>query len=69
MKQDDVLLLEQLFTLEGIFFDPSSIEECELAYVDVTSRTISSLRKAVDELMTTNDEVTPTISFSSPYFD
>lgn len=57
MKPEDVQLLEQLFILEGIFFDPNSVEEVESAYEDVTSRTISSLQKAVDELITTVDEV------------
>lgn len=68
MKPEDVLLLEQLFTLEGILFNPTSMEESELAYVDATSQTISSLHKAVEELMTTNEEVRHTISFSSPLF-
>ncbi|KAL8525432.1 hypothetical protein ACS0TY_014879 [Phlomoides rotata] len=46
MKQED-----------GILFNPSLMEEFKLSYVDVTSRTISSLNKAVEELMTTNDEL------------
>ncbi|KAH0731566.1 hypothetical protein KY289_002754 [Solanum tuberosum] len=52
MTADDVQLLEKLFVLEGIFFDPNSIDEIEAAYEDVTSRTISSLHKAVEELST-----------------
>ncbi|XP_049414799.1 kinesin-like protein KIN-1 [Solanum stenotomum] len=52
MTADDVQLLENLFVLEGIFFDPNSIDEIEAAYEDVTSRTISSLHKAVEELST-----------------
>ncbi|XP_004230169.1 kinesin-like protein KIN-1 isoform X2 [Solanum lycopersicum] len=52
MTDDDVLLLEKLFVLEGIFFDPNSIDEIDAAYEDVTSRTISSLHKAVEELST-----------------
>ncbi|KAL3349544.1 hypothetical protein AABB24_022581, partial [Solanum stoloniferum] len=52
MTADDVELLEKLFVLEGIFFDPNSIDEIEAAYEDVTSRTISSLHKAVEELST-----------------
>ncbi|PIN09393.1 Kinesin (SMY1 subfamily) [Handroanthus impetiginosus] len=57
MKSEDVQLLEQLFILEGIFFDPNSVEEVESAYEDVTSRTISSLQKAVEELITTVDQL------------
>ncbi|KAL7120416.1 hypothetical protein ACP275_02G121400 [Erythranthe tilingii] len=57
MKPEDVQLLEQLFILEGIFFDPNSVEEVELAYQDVTSTTISSLQKAVQDLSTTIDEL------------
>ncbi|KAH6784813.1 ATP binding microtubule motor family protein [Perilla frutescens var. hirtella] len=57
LKPEDVQLLEQLFILEGIFFDPNSVEEVESAYDDVTSRTISSLQKAVEELVTTVDEL------------
>ncbi|XP_059292577.1 kinesin-like protein KIN-1 [Lycium ferocissimum] len=52
MSAADVQLLEDLFVLEGIFFDPNSVEEIEAAYKDVTSRTISSLHKAVEELST-----------------
>ncbi|XP_047937552.1 kinesin-like protein KIN-1 [Salvia hispanica] len=57
MEPEDVQLLEQLFVLEGIFFDPNSVEEVESAYEDVTSITISSLQKAVEELVATVDEV------------
>ncbi|KAL0425695.1 UNVERIFIED_CONTAM: Kinesin-like protein KIN-1 [Sesamum radiatum] len=57
MKAEDVQLLEQLFILEGIFFDPNSVEEVESAYDDVTSRTISTLQKAVEELSKTVDEL------------
>ncbi|KAF3656961.1 Kinesin-1-like protein PSS1 [Capsicum annuum] len=52
MTAEDVQLLEKLFVLEGIFFDPNSVDEIEAAYEDVTSRTISSLHKAVEELST-----------------
>ncbi|EYU38269.1 hypothetical protein MIMGU_mgv1a025171mg [Erythranthe guttata] len=62
MKPEDVELLEQLFIMEGIFFDPNSVEEVELAYQDVTSTTILSLQKAVQDLSTTIDEVRPTNS-------
>ncbi|KAL1535115.1 serine/threonine-protein kinase KIN2 [Salvia divinorum] len=57
MEPEDVQLLEQLFVLEGIFFDPNSVEEVESAYEDVTSRTISLLQKAVEELVATVDEL------------
>lgn len=57
MTDDDVLLLEKLFVLEGIFFDPNSIDEIGAAYEDVTSRTISSLHKAVEELSTGVEKV------------
>ncbi|MCD7472412.1 hypothetical protein HAX54_013646 [Datura stramonium] len=52
MTAEDVQLLEKLLVLEGIFFDPNSVDEIEEAYEDVTSRTISSLHKAVEELNT-----------------
>ncbi|XP_051119037.1 kinesin-like protein KIN-1 isoform X2 [Andrographis paniculata] len=55
LKPEDVQLLEQLFILEGIFFDPYSVEEIESAYNDVTLRTISSLQKTVEELVATVD--------------
>ncbi|CAI9759977.1 unnamed protein product [Fraxinus pennsylvanica] len=57
IKAEDVELLEQLFVLEGIFFDPSSVEEVEAAYEDVTSRTILSLQKAVEELIATVEKL------------
>lgn len=57
MKIEDVQLLEQLFILEGIFFDPNSTEETEAAYEDVISATISSLQEAVKVLNTKVEEV------------
>ncbi|CAA3006832.1 kinesin-like protein KIN-1 [Olea europaea var. sylvestris] len=57
IKAEDVELLEQLFVLEGIFFDPNSLDEVEAAYEDVTSRTISSLQKAVEELIATVEKL------------
>ncbi|KAK4339598.1 hypothetical protein RND71_041060 [Anisodus tanguticus] len=57
MTAEDVQLLEELFVLEGIFFDPNSVEEMEAAYKDVTSRTISSFRKAVEELSTVLEKI------------
>ncbi|KAA8545075.1 hypothetical protein F0562_019826 [Nyssa sinensis] len=53
----DVKLLEELFILEGIFFDPGSVEDLELAYEDVTLRTICSLQQAVEELVITVEEI------------
>lgn len=50
-------LLEELFIAEGIFFDPNSVEDLELAYEDVTFRTISSLKQAVEELTNSVEEV------------
>lgn len=57
LDEDDVKLLEKLFILEGIFFDPNSVEDLELAFEDVTMQTISSLQQAVEELVCTVDEV------------
>lgn len=57
MKIEDVQLLEQLFILEGIFFDPNSTEETEAAYEDVISATISSLQEAVKVLNIKVEEV------------
>lgn len=54
---EDVKLLEELFVLEGILFDPNSVEEIEVAYEDITSRTISSLYKIVEELSTVAEKV------------
>ncbi|KAJ4719296.1 Kinesin-like protein [Melia azedarach] len=50
---EEVKLLEELFTLEGIFFYPNSVEDLKLAYEDVTLRTIVSLQQAVEELVCT----------------
>ncbi|KAJ0971153.1 hypothetical protein J5N97_019112 [Dioscorea zingiberensis] len=54
LNEDDVRLLEELFILEGIFFDPSNMEEFDLECDDVICRTISALEQAVLEL---RDEV------------
>nr|XP_023913239.1 kinesin-like protein KIN-1 [Quercus suber] len=54
---EDVKLLEELFILEGILFDPYSVEELESSYEDVTLRTISSLQAAVEELAFTVEEL------------
>lgn len=57
LDTEDVKLLEELFILEGIFFDPYSVEELESSYEDVTLRTISSLQEAVEELVSSVEEV------------
>ncbi|KAL7003036.1 hypothetical protein U1Q18_004194 [Sarracenia purpurea var. burkii] len=54
---EDVKLLEELFILEGIFFDINSVEDLESAYEDVTIQTISSLQQAVEELAVTVEEL------------
>ncbi|XP_058081168.1 kinesin-like protein KIN-1 isoform X2 [Magnolia sinica] len=50
---EEVKLLEELFVMEGIIFDPCMAEDFESAYEDVTSRTISALHQTVEELLTT----------------
>ena len=50
-------LFEELSILEGIIFDPYSVEELESSYEDVTLRTMSSLQEAVEELVSTVEEV------------
>ena len=57
MDTEDVKLLEELFILEGIFFDPYSVEELESSYEDVTLQTISSLQEFVEELVSSVEEV------------
>ncbi|CAL2269253.1 unnamed protein product [Prunus armeniaca] len=54
---EHVKLLEELFTLNGILFDPCSSEELDSAFEDVTSQTIVSLQQAVEELASTVDEL------------
>ncbi|KAM3704943.1 hypothetical protein ACJW31_03G044700 [Castanea mollissima] len=54
---EDVKLLEELFILEGILFDPYSVVELESSYEDVTLRTILSLQQAVEELVSTVEEL------------
>ncbi|XP_057502776.1 kinesin-like protein KIN-1 isoform X1 [Actinidia eriantha] len=58
-KLDDeaVKLLEELFIVESIFFDMSSVEAVESAYEDVTFRTISSLQQVVEELLATVEDL------------
>jgi kinesin family protein 5 len=57
LDTEDVKLLEELFILEGIFFDPYSVEELESSYEDVTLQTISSLQEFVEELVSSVEEV------------
>ncbi|XAR49088.1 Plus-end-directed kinesin ATPase [Bertholletia excelsa] len=57
LDEEDVKLLEELFILEGIFFNLSSVEDLESAYEDVTLQTISSLQQTVNELVLTVDEL------------
>ncbi|KAM1752499.1 hypothetical protein ACFX11_010473 [Malus domestica] len=54
---EDVKLLEELFTLSGILFDPSSPEEVDSALADVTSQTITLLQQAVEDLASTVEEL------------
>ncbi|KAK2984088.1 hypothetical protein RJ640_028552, partial [Escallonia rubra] len=53
LDAEDVKLLEELFVLEGIFFDPSSVEDLESAYEDVMLKTISSLQAVLEEHVAT----------------
>nr|XP_018679279.1 PREDICTED: kinesin-like protein KIN-1 isoform X3 [Musa acuminata subsp. malaccensis] len=55
LNEEDVDMLDELLTLEGIFFDPQSTEEIESAIEDVTIRTISALHQAVEDLKDRND--------------
>ncbi|KAF9681624.1 hypothetical protein SADUNF_Sadunf05G0021200 [Salix dunnii] len=57
LDDEDVRLLEELFILEGLFFDANSVEDVESAYQDVTSWTISSLQQTVEELIYTVEEL------------
>lgn len=57
LDDEDVRLLEELFILEGLFFDANSVEDVESADQDVTSWTISSLQQTVEELIYTVEEV------------
>ncbi|KAJ6682950.1 CENTROMERE PROTEIN E [Salix koriyanagi] len=56
LDDEDVRLLEELFILEGLFFDANSVEDVESAYQDVTSWTISTLQQTVEELIYTVEE-------------
>lgn len=49
LDDEDVKLLEEVFILEGLIFDLTSVEELESCYQDVTLQTISSLQQAVED--------------------
>jgi kinesin family protein 5 len=59
---EDVKVLEELFILEGIFFDPYSVEELESVYEDVTLRTMSLLQHELQELVPNFEEVSDNFS-------
>ncbi|KAI9187017.1 hypothetical protein LWI28_023444 [Acer negundo] len=54
---EGVNLLEELFILEGIFFDPNSVEELDQAFEDVTTQTVSALHQAVEDLVCNTEEL------------
>ncbi|XP_019440535.1 PREDICTED: kinesin-like protein KIN-1 isoform X2 [Lupinus angustifolius] len=56
LNVEDVKLLEKLFILEGILFDPLSVEE-ESEIEDLTLQTISSLQEALENLTSTVNEL------------
>ncbi|TVU00724.1 hypothetical protein EJB05_53834 [Eragrostis curvula] len=58
LKEEDVDLLEELFILEGIIFDPSSVTDIDSACQDVASEEISLLMQVVEELKETVEELT-----------
>ena len=49
--------MEELFRVEGIFFNPSTTEEFESACDDVICQTVSSLERTVQELRDEVEEV------------
>ena len=49
LDDEDVKLHEEVFILEGLIFDLTSVEELESGYQDVTLQTISSLQRAVED--------------------
>jgi kinesin family member 5 len=51
LKEEDVDLLEELFVLEGIIFDPSSVTDIDSACQDAASEEISLLMQAVEEVI------------------
>jgi len=57
MGAEEVELLEELLILEGIMFDPNLTGNLESDYDDVSSKIVSSLQQAVEELLVTVEEV------------
>ena len=57
MGTEEVELLKELLILEGIMNYSYSIEDLELDYDNVTSNIISSQQKALEDLVSTVDEV------------
>ncbi|KAL6658789.1 hypothetical protein ACP70R_002829 [Stipagrostis hirtigluma subsp. patula] len=58
LKEEDVDLLEELFMLEGIIFDPDSVADMDSACHDTASEEILLLMQAVEELKETVEELT-----------
>ncbi|GAB2211538.1 hypothetical protein Drorol1_Dr00024853 [Drosera rotundifolia] len=54
---EDVELLEELLVQEGILFSPDSAEDFNSALDIITSRTISSLHQALEELVLVSEEL------------
>ncbi|KAL9271442.1 Kinesin-like protein [Drosera capensis] len=54
---EDVELLEELLVQEGILFSPDSAENFDSALDIITSRTISSLHQALEELVLVSEEL------------
>ncbi|KAK9735396.1 hypothetical protein RND81_04G203400 [Saponaria officinalis] len=57
MGAEEVDLLEQLFILEGIMFNPSSNEDLDSDIDNLTSKVIASLQNTLEDLVSTVDEV------------
>ncbi|KAM7273761.1 hypothetical protein ACFE04_028425 [Oxalis oulophora] len=57
LNEEDVELLEELFTMEGLLVESYSAEDLESALEDITSRTISSLQEYVTKLEHTNKKI------------
>ncbi|XP_038975295.1 kinesin-like protein KIN-1 isoform X2 [Phoenix dactylifera] len=58
LSEEDVDLLEELFMMKGISFDPQSPEDIESAYDDVTFQIISSVQQAVEDLRDMAEQLT-----------
>ncbi|KAK9735397.1 hypothetical protein RND81_04G203400 [Saponaria officinalis] len=57
MGAEEVDLLEQLFILEGIMFNPSSNEDLDSDIDNLTSKVIASLQNTLEDLVSTVDEL------------